>query len=179
MIISGNKLQMEKEKESHNDNVSQTEYIGNSKEFRIEQNDLKIRIVGNSNRIRINTNNGSLEVIGNSTNVQIIQNNGKVKYIGNSGKVCVGRESKKINMHYIGNNGHLKVVNHNKLVEHFQKESEKRRLRKETEKKRSQSTPSSPTSVNCRTKKCDLPSYCVCDLNDKFFNFNISMPNIN
>ncbi|XP_067627969.1 putative uncharacterized protein DDB_G0282133 [Eurosta solidaginis] len=89
---------------------STKDLVGNSKEYRIENNKFDLRIIGNSNRIRIGCNQGNLQIIGNCTRLKITNNTGKIRYTGNEGRICLGSDSIQQAVDYIGNNGKLKVV---------------------------------------------------------------------
>ncbi|XP_017469077.1 PREDICTED: uncharacterized protein LOC108361056 [Rhagoletis zephyria] len=107
--------------------------VGNSKEYRIENNKCDLRIIGNGNRIRIGSNEGNLQIIGNSTRLKITNNSGSIRYTGNEGRICLGSDSAQQAIDYIGINGKLKVVKTSEMLGE-KHEIHKQKIPKETTK---------------------------------------------
>lgn len=130
--------------------VVKQEFIRNHKEFRVEKNRKILRIIGNGNRIFVKKNCGDLEIIGNNTSLFIIENCGKVEYTGNNGRVYFGEQSEVKNCNYCGNDGHVKILSENVIVERSTKK-EKISNCEDEENKKTEKVKSSNSSKKERT----------------------------
>ncbi|XP_053965390.1 uncharacterized protein LOC128867857 isoform X1 [Anastrepha ludens] len=124
--------------------------VGNSKEFRIENNKRDLRIIGNGNRIRIGNNHGNLQIIGNSTRLKITNNTGSIRYTGNEGRICLGSDSAQQIVDYIGNNGKLTVVKAPEML------SEKNKIHKQKTPKEIETATVSSTEKKCAVSASDI-----------------------
>ncbi|XP_053965391.1 uncharacterized protein LOC128867857 isoform X2 [Anastrepha ludens] len=106
--------------------------VGNSKEFRIENNKRDLRIIGNGNRIRIGNNHGS------------------IRYTGNEGRICLGSDSAQQIVDYIGNNGKLTVVKAPEML------SEKNKIHKQKTPKEIETATVSSTEKKCAVSASDI-----------------------
>lgn len=141
------------------------EFVGNHKEFRIENNLIHMRIIGNNNRVILKCNSGKLDIIGHSTKVKIISNCGKINYVGNNGKIYLGRSSKVTSVQYTGNHGCVRLLDMPFVMPNRSKSQEK--------------SPSNNIDTNNKKKhthsSVDTLSSPIISVNVKN---NISLPNL-